>query len=278
MLPTRYRRLWRRRLRRRPLLPFLLAATLAVDLAMLFRSGVEDSHFFGGLLGGQIGLLAIWVTHQARGLPARLFTALALVLLSLQFTMGYPVHPAYPQGTPEFFYNFDPRPFYYSVILLMLAVDLITAGFVRGAVARWRRSDGIQARVRTQISTLLWITLILATLLSFGGYGAWEQLSGPLAISLLPILLNCLPLTVMLTLWLSVSSPSWRVHWLLVVPCTCLLLARSLTGDSLALYCTTYATFLGVWLYLAGDRGPAPEPGPTREPIEELPASIDLRA
>lgn len=81
MLPEKYRRLWRRRLRRRPLLPFLLAATLAVDVLLMFspamRSG--DGTFIAnagyGVLLAQIGLAAIWAVHTSRFIPQRLVIA-----------------------------------------------------------------------------------------------------------------------------------------------------------------------------------------------------------
>lgn len=81
MLPQRYRRLWRRRLRRRPLLPFLLAATVAVDLviASLWFAKAPDSVMLTalGVLDAHLLLAAIYLAAGEGPLIARFFVALA---------------------------------------------------------------------------------------------------------------------------------------------------------------------------------------------------------
>jgi hypothetical protein len=76
--------LWRRRLRRRPLLPFLLAATLAVDvvLAASLQASPNAAFIAGfGFLLGQIGLLAVWSLHTPRWIAQRLLLALGVTVI-----------------------------------------------------------------------------------------------------------------------------------------------------------------------------------------------------
>lgn len=82
VFPLKWRRLWRRRLRRRPLLPFLLAATLAVD--MLIAASIDARRDtlatvvgFSFLLA-QVGLIAAWSLHTPRWVAQRLLLALGV--------------------------------------------------------------------------------------------------------------------------------------------------------------------------------------------------------
>lgn len=85
MLPERYRRLWCRRLRRRPLLPFLVAATVAVDVVIegIWFRDVSDSVIAAsyGLLDAQLMLVAIYLAAGTAPLIVRL--TLAILAASL---------------------------------------------------------------------------------------------------------------------------------------------------------------------------------------------------
>lgn len=84
MLPEKYRRLWKRRLRRRPLLPFLLLATGcldAVSVVLLASSRTTWAHWSEsmalGFLSSQLHLLAIWTAWYFRHWAIRALVTLA---------------------------------------------------------------------------------------------------------------------------------------------------------------------------------------------------------
>lgn len=82
MFVAKHSRLWRRRLRRRPLLPFLLAATAAIDLVLAVTlPGAADSRLIAsagqGALIAQLALVAAWSAHATRHLPQRTLAAVA---------------------------------------------------------------------------------------------------------------------------------------------------------------------------------------------------------
>lgn len=83
-----YRRLLTRRLHRRPLLPFLLAATLAVEVVLLVADlkfdRLEDDFSLTvfaifGYRFGQLGLVSLWLVSSRRGWFGRLVVAAAVV-------------------------------------------------------------------------------------------------------------------------------------------------------------------------------------------------------
>lgn len=90
MLLEAHRRLWLRRLRRRPLLPWLLVGTVAFDAAgcAAFYNDWEFPPLFGVFLG-QMCLLSVWWVSSRAGLLGRL---LAIVCADcLLGTLFYPV-------------------------------------------------------------------------------------------------------------------------------------------------------------------------------------------
>lgn len=281
MLSPRYRRLWRRRLRRRPLLPFLLAATLAVDLAIWFSGGEFDNPYTGGFIGGQIALLGVWVTHHRRGALARIVVALAVLLLAMQGTFGLPLEPKAETSEIEFeddsIFSFDFRPIVYVVVSVMAALTSLFAWAVRAVCARGTRTHGLRRPVRLHISSLLWVTLIVVVIISFGRRGAWSILLEAESVLVL-LLLEVAPLLVLLPIALLAKGAATRAVWLVAAPCVALLTAMVFRPDGFFAYYATHSAFLGAWLFFATDRGPATEPGPIEQPIEPPPGPIDLHA
>ena len=270
-IPERYRRLWRRRLRRRPLLPFLLLATVAVNLAFCFTTIAQDNFyndnlFLGGLIGGQIALLAIWATHQFRGALARGFIALLLIHIALHASIGLPIEQEDMIG-----------PTAYTMVLSITALAALTASALRWTCVPRTNSLRPRRSARLRVSTLLWITLNVAFLIVFGQEGEWSMLL-KFRTLLIWIAIEALPIVIVLPIALRVHSPYTRFMLLILAPGIVLLTAFLIMPRSLITYYATYAAFLGAWLYLAGDRGPTPESKLIEEPVEAPPASIDLRA
>lgn len=92
MLPERYRRLWRRRLRRRPLLPWLLVGTAAFDAAgcVAFYNDWEAALLYGVFLG-QMCLLSVWGVSSRAGLLGRL-----LAIVCADWLIGTLLSPGIP--------------------------------------------------------------------------------------------------------------------------------------------------------------------------------------
>ncbi|QDT70424.1 hypothetical protein MalM25_33720 [Planctomycetes bacterium MalM25] len=87
MLPEAHRRLWRRRLRRRPLLPWLLIGTAVFDALcfVAFYNDWEYSFAIGAILA-QMCLLSVWGVSSRSGLLGRLLAILvADCLLGILF-------------------------------------------------------------------------------------------------------------------------------------------------------------------------------------------------
>lgn len=92
MLPENYRRLWQRRFRRRPLLPFLLLATVAVNAVAIATLFLEVGHqdlvegIAAAWIAGQMQLVAVWTVWHQRGFIARaLCTLIACPVLAKCF-------------------------------------------------------------------------------------------------------------------------------------------------------------------------------------------------
>lgn len=186
MLPESYRRLWRRRLRRRPLLPFLLAAVFAVD-AVIALQGLETSELGSGFLAAQISLLAIWITHTSRGLLLRTVIAFIVSVLVGVGTAYSPSDTFY--GPQELFAIFA------AVVSLLVSTSSATAAIVRTASRRLRPAK-LQAKRRVTIAGILTLTFFVAILLATFREARLSVITDPLVVGL--IVAGVLP-----TLWIT---------------------------------------------------------------------------
>jgi len=273
MLPERYRRLWRRRLRRRPLLPFLLLATLAVD-AVLWVGARGDNPVVTGLVAGQLALLGAWVTWAPRGVTPRAVVALAATLLALALTgtLALGERADRVQATP--YHDVDLPGLATAVILASLAATTLGAAAVR-LLQRLRRGLRAPLRTRVGIAALLWATAFAAAALAFGRTAQWDVLTA----GLVAVLVVVEAAVTTFTLALLVFSPNRIVSWLRVaaVP-LCLLAAAAMQYEGRAHLMTYHATqiaFFGSWLLALG-----PQASRTERPAapRDQPESIDAHA
>lgn len=142
---SKWRRLWRRRLRRRPLLPFVLAAFVALDLAIfsLQEKSVDEGVRIVGyvLLSAQTSLLAIWVTQSWRGWAPRLSLAVVLVWLAV---LGY----ERPEETDDVL----------AVAYAVFGMELVGSIAARAVASALLRRGSIRRPPRFRIDSLLWAT------------------------------------------------------------------------------------------------------------------------
>lgn len=168
MVPARYRRLWKRRLRRRPLLPLAIAATLALDLVLVLSKDLAD-YTGGGFLVGQLALVAIWVTHSWRLLPTRLLSGLA-VLLGL--VAAYAVAAGMGPDT-------------YVALTAMTGVfagQLLAAGLVHHIASRMQRTYTVRRGFRFSVGSLLVISTVAAVLAVIVRLGDWPLMLADLTL------------------------------------------------------------------------------------------------
>lgn len=238
MLPERYRRLWRRRLHRRPLLPFLLAATLAVDglkAAVPLGSPNEGlSNFALGLTIGQIGLLALWVVSRRFGVANRLGMAVLGMMALIAIVLS-------PNDLDEF-------DAVVAFGALALVASLAVCAGVKAVAAVWKRS-AIRRRRRTRFSMgfLVGAMLVLPPAVLITRMDAWDwMLDGDMLVS---IVLETALLGIMLSLSTAIPSPAF-----FGLVCLAGLLATAAfgaaDGDQLmsAPYYLGHATILSAWL------------------------------
>jgi hypothetical protein len=167
MLPEKYRRLWRRRLRRRPLLPFLLAAFVAVDMSLFcFDSSPEPEGYLlvlsVGFLLGQVALLGAWVASRRFGIATRLtWSALITAAISM----------------PVVLTASDSTSVYLAVLLAYLAMSIAIASVVE-FLAGFRRG-GLRRRLRYQFTIGLLVGITTATPLAIWAvkYGQWSTMA-----------------------------------------------------------------------------------------------------
>lgn len=172
MLPEKYRRLWRRRLRRRPLLPFLLAAFAAADVAVLRFAESSRSDFAElsllAMLGAQLGLLAIWTTHSMRGWAPRAAISTGLLMMAVSWV-----------EQP------DEDQYIRAVIFPTFAVTALGVIISRWMASSHLRRNVIAARKRKfGIATVLWVTLVVALLIAVLRNADWSVLANPLTLIL----------------------------------------------------------------------------------------------
>ncbi len=158
MVSRRYRRLLQRRLRRRPLLPFLLAATVAIDVTVPFLdfqnlSSTNPQMLVWGLAIGQLYLFAVWLTSARSGILLRLALSSAgvtVVTCLLSLSSRTPWTGMLPFGFTFF------------------AVSVISCSILFAFQNRFQQ--GIRRNRRAQFS-VGWL-LMLTTLVAFAVYGA----------------------------------------------------------------------------------------------------------
>lgn len=158
MLPEKYRRLWRRRLRRRPLLPFLLAATLAVDVLIAasidFRRDTLATVAGCGFLLAQVGLMAAWSLHSPRWVAQRLLIGLGVSVVLGWWFLGNDAD------------NLD------WFVTFVLAIDVL----ILSVLFRFRRKNLLQPRLgRYGIGGLLSWTTIAAVAIAALRSVDWSQ-------------------------------------------------------------------------------------------------------
>jgi hypothetical protein len=137
--PEKWRRLWRRRLRRRPLLPFMLAAFLAVDAAfcaVVFSEWQGDAgYFLLGLVFGQVPLIGAWVASRRFGIALRMVWGVLLTaIIASPFVLASP----------------DEVGLYIAFFSAYLALVTVVAGVLE--LRRSARQQGLKRRSRFQFT------------------------------------------------------------------------------------------------------------------------------
>lgn len=164
----RWRRLIARRLRRRPLLPFLLVATLAINpvLSIVWQSAagfsyeaVATAFACVGCWSGQIGLLAAWLVSARRNWWGRLATGLgALLLLDVTLTQ-------------------EPDSLATAATLTVAFFALQTALCLapRLVAGRWaRRPTDLRRRVHYSIGDVIVLMTVASAAAAGARFASWE--------------------------------------------------------------------------------------------------------
>lgn len=264
MLPQRYRRLWQRRLRRRPLLPFLLAATVAVDLviASLWLADAPDSVVLTalGLLDAHLLLAAIYLAAGQGPLIVRFFVALIA-------SAAYGVIEGNPTS--------ETGLLALSQLLIEAATCALVLWLLPGKYPRGRQRTRIIALLGWSAAAAvvsLWVreSPIESLALALSSYGLWFQvfsqaLLGAAALASARLIRDD---------WLACAVVAIIVAKIVAVET---LVFGAPLGDSL-LFRT--ATAAGVMLWLLGLRFERQTPRPTRpvKPESQQSSEIDLRA
>lgn len=279
MLPEKYRRLWRRRLRRRPLLPFLLAATLAVDAVLLtlpdkWRSDHVDLATIS-VLGAQLSLLAIWTTHSLRQWLPRLCISIGLILaVTTQVDRS------------------DAGSYVRPVILGIFATSSTGLLCLRAVLVSRLAKSRLRWRHRKQlgIATILWMTLAVAMLIAALREAQWQVLLDPLTLML--SLIEVAPVLVIVLLdkltqrcWTKglflVGGPAFLLFIAVVIAMSSKRVPSIIPSQQPSDFFPYFALeslLLGTTLFLLRPQV-AREPKPTvvqREPIPSAPRSIDI--
>ena len=257
MLSERQHRVFSRRWRRRPLLPFLIASTAAVDLAAAFTPEVQNSGDAGALLGlcllglvvGQIGLLAIWVASYRSGIATRLCVALPMLvvlalLLRRPLGLGVQVLGTYAG--------------------LSFATTLITCSLVYWVHGRTRKGIKKTRSPRFTIGWLIALTTATALVLVGARLLDWELLSESQV--LVSVALESLVPAAVLAVVLFAGRVTTALYVLLtLVALGAFLAAASATatagvGWALYLHCLGQVIVVAVWLLGLQARRSPPAP------------------
>lgn len=162
--PSKWRRLWSRRLRRRPLLPFLFLAFAVVDVAVLAfdfdnAKGAVFTLILLGLVLGQVSLLGVWVVSRVRGLLARLLIAIPVAVL-----VTTPLAIALP----------DPHVVVMTFVVVFLLVSTAVAAAISTVRSRLRSGLRTRPRVRYKVGLLLTAMTIVPFAIYAVQNGRWD--------------------------------------------------------------------------------------------------------
>lgn len=281
MLAPRYRRLWKRRLRRRPLLPFLLAAAAAVDAALPY---VEfDSPLVSSILAAQLGLLGVWITSARRGAVPRASVALLIVVAGLAISGNLAMGSSENRQVGPL--SVDYVGITTAVILASFGAMTAGAGLAQWAARRFRDGRLPARRRRFRIDALLWITSLTAMLIAFGLAADWAILTESIVLGVI----STEAVGVMLLVFFATAFRPSVVKWLLLfwTPAIVAAVGWYVEAPHLLIYAATHAAILsGTLLALepnqrranessSGTPAKAPKVVPVNE--SESPESIDLR-
>ncbi|TWT46437.1 hypothetical protein [Botrimarina hoheduenensis] len=233
MLAARYRRLWKRRFRRRPLLPFLLAATLAIDLA-LTAADIHQNLYAAAFFLAQMSLLAMWVVSATRGVVLRgAVTITALVLLI------------------ELFFRISDQTdaVLGPALLGVMASKLLTAGLVSVVHRATCPTLTPRPRLRFSMGTLLVSVFCVALVSNAVRNGDWSAMSDKSFLQLV----GGEAIVVLIMASLHYLFRRRRRTWFLVgLPAACLLMAvtapLNLYTQQVLVYSCAQALVMGIWL------------------------------
>lgn len=222
MALSKHRRLWRRRLRRRPLLPVAAVLLIAADIAAgLYVS--RDSIGFG-LCVAHFAVLSVWIAHARRGLAQRACVGVALLIVFLACTQSLP-HRAVSSTVES---SDAPAVIPKDWGAMITAALLGTGGALLAAVAatfslvsRLQNGRRLASRRRFSISSLLRLTLLAAMLIWLGRGADWGVLLAPeIAIF---VVVSAAAAAGTLAAALTLHSLTWRIGTLAIAPLTLLI-------------------------------------------------------
>ncbi len=194
MLPAKYRRLWKRRLRRRPLLPFLLAAAITCHLLVFLvdweGESISAPYAVIGLLFGLIHLLGVWVSSRRHGV----FMRSTWALLATCGTIGL-LSWALP----------DPPGAVLAIGVVVLVLATAVSALLQAIAFRYREGMARRYQLRYSIGLLLAATTATPFLLWGMRSGRWQVLLDASVFCL--VLLELLPLVLFLSLSLATQTP-----------------------------------------------------------------------
>lgn len=275
MLPEKHRRLWKRRLRRRPLLPFLLAATAAMDLAFLWLD--NGNPFVTGAVAAQIALLGIWVTWSRRWIMPRACVAFGAVLFGLAVSGGLALGQSEGSGEAS---ELSLKAVGTAVVFASLAATTFGAAFMQWLLGRFRHR-GLVRRFRFGIGTLLGMISLVALFLATSRFNLWPTSDEYFLIGLFVVTALVLAEAFVTAFALGLSAVFQKQRFgqmvLIWLPLG-LAVLWAISGGHLGAYYMTQLAVLGGWLTAIEPSFPErqadretvalPLPDPPPEPID----------
>ncbi|MEO1497619.1 MAG: hypothetical protein AAFV43_10755 [Planctomycetota bacterium] len=260
MLPERYRRLWKRRLRRRPLLPLLLAATLAVD-AVLALTDISENLIAAGVLLAQMSLVAVWTVHTLRDAALRAAIGVLMILALIQVFFGI-------SGKEDAVLG--------PVLLLVFGGKCLAAGIVLLARRATRSAITSRPRWRFSIGSLLLTAVLIALVGTAAQRGEWGPVADP---DVLELVFGETVVVFAITALYAFVPRRLSGWWMVGLPIAGLLLIAvaplSRNSHGVLLYSLVQALAMGVWLAIFAVRAhrvgsmPARSPEPSAEPSDK---------
>lgn len=278
MLPEKHRRLWKRRLRRRPLLPFLLAATAAMDLAFLWLD--NSNPFVTGAVAAQIALLGIWVTWSRRGIMPRACVAFGVVLFGLAASNSLALGRSEGPGEVN---ELSLKAVGTAVVFASLAATTFGAAVMRWLLGRFRHR-GLVRRFRFGIGTLLGVISLVALFLATSRFNLWPTSDEYFLIGLFVVTALVLTEAIVTAVALGASAlfqPMRFGQLVLIWLPLGLAILWAISDVHLGAYYMTQLAVLGVWLEAiepSFSERQADREAVALPPEEEPPKPIDLEA